>query len=160
MSDKRYSFMTGCYAHNIVKPHEFVKNLYVDKRMSCNAISEYLLKKYDIQVSAKHLSDIIKQFGVLRNYKERKLNAIKQGRMIYYRKPTHEKYKSGGISAKQRSKVLNRDKYICQLCGNGPKTGYSLEIHHKNGTSSDLDNLQTLCYLCHRGLHYSKRDDK
>jgi hypothetical protein len=154
--DKRYKFDNACIQNGIYNPLGFICKQY-QKGLSCNEISELLQDRYDIKVSAKHLSDKIKLKIGLRSYSERKQNAIKRGRMIYFKKPEHEKYKRNGLSAKIRYNVLVRDNFQCSICGNSPKTGATLEIHHINGKKNNLENLQTLCYLCHRGIHYSKR---
>uniref|UniRef100_A0A6M3IL35 Putative homing endonuclease n=1 Tax=viral metagenome TaxID=1070528 RepID=A0A6M3IL35_9ZZZZ len=159
MRNDKYTFLNACADNNIPNGWEYVKELYLNGR-SCNEIQEYLLTKYNIQVSAKHLSDNLKGMGVLRDYSERKLNAITRGRMIYRKKPKENKYKSLSVSQKLRFKVLTRDKFRCVLCGNTPNNGTILEIHHKIPANNDLNNLQTLCYNCHRGLHYSERDAK
>jgi 5-methylcytosine-specific restriction endonuclease McrA len=153
----KYTFIDACDANRLINPWQIVENLY-KQGSSCNEISEMFINKYNIKVSSKHLSDYIKEKGLLRSHSERKLNAIQRGRMIYHKKPIHEKYKSGSLSANTRIKVMQRDDFKCTLCGNSPKTGATLEIHHINGNSSELDNLQTLCYLCHRGLHSVKKN--
>jgi len=152
----KLTFKQKCTNIGIFNYTEYICKLY-NKGLSCNEIAEHFKDEHNISITAKHLSDKIKEKIGLRTHSERKLNAIKRGRMIYYKKPKHEKYRSGSISAKQRIAVLTKDDFKCTLCGNSPKTGYTLEIHHKNGTSSDLDNLQTLCYLCHRGLHATEK---
>jgi len=145
MEDKRYKFYNACVKAEINWQNIF--DLYQDG-MSGNEISEYLQKKYNITVSSKHLTDKIKKQGILRNYKDRKINAIKRGRMIYYREKKHI------LSPKIRMQVLKRDNFKCVLCGNSPKTGHSLEVYYKNGDKNDIDNLQTLCLSCYRGIHY------
>lgn len=152
----RRTFAQNCTVKGIFNPVEYIVKLY-QKGYSTIEISEYMLNEYDISITGKAITDKIKKEIPLRTYSERKLNAIKRKRMIYYKKPDAEKYKSGGLSTKIRFNVMTRDKFRCTLCGNSPATGSTLEIHHKNGTSSDLDNLQTLCFSCHRGLHADKR---
>ncbi len=55
-------------------------------------------------------------------------------------------------SSKIKSKVFNRDKFRCQKCG---YLGNSeeLEVHHinmrVNGGEDSIDNLITLCSICH-----------
>jgi 5-methylcytosine-specific restriction endonuclease McrA len=155
--DKRYKFENACIKNGIYSPDKYICKQYI-RGLSCNEIAEKLLNEYNIKVSVKHLSDKIKGLIGLRNYSERKKNAIKRGRMVYHKKPKHEKYKHGSLSSKIRFKVLQRDKFKCTLCGNSPETGATLEIHHINGAKNEIENLQTLCYSCHRGLHYTKRD--
>ena len=54
----------------------------------------------------------------------------------------------------RREAVLNRDNYICQVCG---KKHTLLEVHHiiwrSRGGSDDEDNLITLCHDCHSKIH-------
>lgn len=52
-------------------------------------------------------------------------------------------------------KVLKRDNYSCQICGNT----LQLVVHHKdksgqcNNPNNDIDNLVTLCRRCHINIH-------
>jgi 5-methylcytosine-specific restriction endonuclease McrA len=85
-----------------------------------------------------------------------------------------EKYHSGKISKDRlmsgdknncritipltiRWKVLKRDNYRCQRCGQSPTTNpkVELEIDHilpvSRGGTNDISNLQTLCKRCNQG---------
>jgi len=50
-----------------------------------------------------------------------------------------------------RDEVLKRDNYTCQHCG---KTDCRFEVHHKipakMGGKDEIDNLITLCSICHK----------
>ena len=48
--------------------------------------------------------------------------------------------------------VVERDKDICQMCGNDNQ----IVIHHidRNPTNNVLENLQTLCRACHCYVHH------
>ena len=68
----------------------------------------------------------------------------------------HDKDRFGGI----REKILQRDNFQCQICGNEEK----LCVHHidgtnylKSNTNNDLENLITLCKSCHSKLHWWQR---
>lgn len=154
----KYKFLDACDLKGLINPWSIVVEMY-NNGASCNEISEIFADKHQINVTSKHLSDYIKKKGLLRSYSERKINAIKRGRMVYTKKLKHEKCKSGNPSSKTRLTVLQRDNFKCTLCGNSPQTGSTLEIHHKNGANNDLKNLQTLCFLCHRGIHSLKKED-
>ena len=142
-------------------PREWLANMY-KKGKSCNEIAELLKDDHNITITARALSDKIRQITPIRTRQEAKQNAIKRGRMVYLKKPESEKYKQKGISALLRSEVLRRDDYKCIKCGNSPKTGYSIELHHRdcNPQNNTFDNLDTLCFLCHRGLHALKKEQK
>jgi 5-methylcytosine-specific restriction endonuclease McrA len=49
--------------------------------------------------------------------------------------------------------VFNRDNHHCRHCN----SSYGLHPHHvvyvSHGGKDELDNLITLCYLCHRDVH-------
>lgn len=137
-------------------PGEYLAKLYKSGK-SCNEITELLKDRHNITITARALADRIRKETPIRGKKEAKNNAIKSGRMVYFKKPEHQKYYSKGISARIRSEVFIRDEYKCTKCGNGPKNGYSIEIHHKNGPNNDMENLETLCFQCHRGLHALKK---
>ncbi len=61
------------------------------------------------------------------------------------------------ISATLRFKVLKRDDYRCQLCGDSPaiSRGTTLEVDHihpfSQGGPTTEDNLRTLCRRCNQG---------
>jgi predicted CopG family antitoxin len=58
-----------------------------------------------------------------------------------------------------RTKVLTRDKYKCRSCG----ASENLEIHHIETDVDDihaLDNLITLCRICHRRLPHKDENRK
>jgi 5-methylcytosine-specific restriction enzyme A len=69
---------------------------------------------------------------------------------INNKKQTRSRY----ISASVRVSVLNRDKYKCVFCGRNSQH-IELEVDHiipfSKGGSSDISNLQTLCFDCNRG---------
>lgn len=54
-------------------------------------------------------------------------------------------------------KVMQRDNYICQCCGNSSSD--NMEVHHLNGYNwfvegrTDEINAVTLCKLCHKNFH-------
>lgn len=55
---------------------------------------------------------------------------------------------------KLRWQILERDKYVCQYCGQGAPD-VKLEVDHKvalaDGGTNDLNNLITSCWACNRG---------
>jgi len=58
----------------------------------------------------------------------------------------------------QRRKALHRDGEQCQICGHTPPSPHcALEVHHicprSEGGTDNLDNLVTLCDLCHAVRH-------
>ena len=59
---------------------------------------------------------------------------------------------------KQRFRVMERDGWRCQLCGERPSLNEHvvLQVHHirpfGNGGLTDDENLITLCHTCHQGL--------
>ena len=62
------------------------------------------------------------------------------------------------LSIKDRWEVLNRDRFVCRLCGRGAGAIPGLALHvdhaksfHDGGTTEDLDNLWTLCSECNAG---------
>lgn len=72
--------------------------------------------------------------------------------------PAHDR----NISDATRRRALQRDKYTCRKCGWtyddwNPSDPRFLElhhvIHHATGGSNELDNLQTLCNVCHDEVH-------
>ncbi len=93
----RLTFSDKCIAVGIYNPPDYIKKLY-QKGLSCKEISELLFNKYKISITSKSISDKIKCQIPLRTYSERKINAIKRGRMVYY--------KDNGLSVEKRIKAL------------------------------------------------------
>jgi len=143
--------------------------------MSCNHLSEHFLKEYGVKVTAKGIEYYLKKNYIynsdgqlvpdsdfsMRTKALAKRNAMSKKRMVYRKKPEHEKYKSKSISAGTRMELLLEADYRCSLCGNGRHNGSSLEIHHKdfNEKNNNNSNYQVLCFLCHRGLHSLKNEE-
>jgi 5-methylcytosine-specific restriction endonuclease McrA len=55
---------------------------------------------------------------------------------------------------KIRKKILDRDDYICRICGDDGNDE-ALNVHHIDYTRSNNSpkNLVTLCAPCHRAVH-------
>ena len=53
-------------------------------------------------------------------------------------------------------KETKRNLNQCELCA----SEYKITIHHKDGNcfNNELDNLQVLCWSCHRKLHRSEEE--
>lgn len=60
------------------------------------------------------------------------------------------------ISEEKRKKLFGRDNFTCQKCGFQDKTTEEIELHHivlrVSDGESDIQNLITLCNICH---HYA-----
>jgi len=158
--NKQNTFFNFCHRDlGIEDVQGHLKELYLSG-MSSNHIAEHFYKKYGRVISPRGIDHYLKEDDTFkrRTYSEAKKLAMKSGRMIYRKKPEHEKYKAKYVSVGKRIQVLQRDDFRCCLCGNGRHNGYSVEIHHKKPESSELVDLQTLCYQCHRGLHALQRE--
>lgn len=46
--------------------------------------------------------------------------------------------------------VLGRDESKCRVCGEDK----NLELHHINPASNNVEDIITLCYICHRAVHH------
>lgn len=55
----------------------------------------------------------------------------------------------------RRNRVLIRDKYTCKRCKKvyGKRWKMYLRAHHKKGRSHSLENLETICWKCHKEIH-------
>ena len=69
---------------------------------------------------------------------------------------------------RQRKLALERDGYICQLCGTTQEeNGRELDVHHirpyklfnDKNEANQLDNLISLCHHCHRFIHSNHNID-
>lgn len=70
---------------------------------------------------------------------------------------------SSGISLSLRKRVLAKDNHKCKICGvkDWDKIPSILHIHHivevKNGGTNDMENLETLCFVCHLEVKHGFR---
>jgi 5-methylcytosine-specific restriction endonuclease McrA len=70
------------------------------------------------------------------------------------------RYKTAGSSSdipgwtKIRAQILERDSYMCRICGKDAVEA-QLNVHHIDWDRShnDLDNLVTVCHSCHKAVH-------
>ena len=78
-------------------------------------------------------------------------------------KPDAREVNARAPTPKQRMRILERDGYRCQICGERPSNNEHivLHVHHvrpfgEGGLTID-ENLITLCHTCHAGLdpHYN-----
>lgn len=152
MNSKKRGLWYDLYRQGIKNPEDFIKNEYLNGK-SGQEIVEYLDIRFNISTTAKTVQDWAKKGNYLRSFSEAKRLAMSRGRMIYVKKPINERYKTKSISSGIRYKVLIRDGSRCTMCGWSVKDGAELEVHHINGEESTPDNLITLCFECHRGLH-------
>lgn len=60
------------------------------------------------------------------------------------------------LTDNQKKAVFERDNYTCQNCGHVGEYGYHpdcVQVHHikprRDGGTNDIDNLMTLCAICH-----------
>ncbi len=76
--------------------------------------------------------------------------------------PVHDR----NINDATRRQALQRDNYTCRNCGWtyddwNPSDPRFLElhhvIHHVRGGSNELENLKTLCNVCHDGVHKQEK---
>jgi len=56
--------------------------------------------------------------------------------------------------SKIRSRIIERDGYVCRICGVDAVEG-SLNVHHidYNRSHNEPKNLVTLCATCHKDIH-------
>jgi 5-methylcytosine-specific restriction endonuclease McrA len=89
-----------------------------------------------------------------------RIRRVQQGELaesrLYERRKSHA-FLRRAIPLKTRTAVLKRDGHQCVECGASARTDKStrLEVDHivpvARGGSSELDNLQTLCFACNQG---------
>lgn len=127
-------------------------NLYTNKRMSGQEISNWLFNNYGIKLTARSIQRRVKKYNKTRNIKKAFNLAIQKGR-VKWRKKTN-KITRIRLSNKLRYKILKRDNFRCVLCGRKPPDVF-LEVDHikriKDGGKHIESNLRTLCNLCNNG---------
>lgn len=86
-------------------------------------------------------------------------NMVEEGKSIEGFEPNKQDYKNREIlDPALRKAVLVRDDNTCQCCGlHGQEYNDVFDIHHKVevylGGSDDINNLITVCTVCHRLIH-------
>jgi 5-methylcytosine-specific restriction endonuclease McrA len=108
-------------------------------------------------LTIRQIQRICAKFGVSRTISESYRLAIKEGRMVYYKRPEHLKIKRKRLDDKQRYHILGRDKSTCKMCGRKARDGERMEVDHiDNDFNNNVDsNLQILCQACNRGKTYN-----
>ena len=128
---------------------------YITLQKSCDEISEDLAK-IGIKITPRTLNRWLKRLEIkTRNGKESFNLAIKRGRIDYEHQRKQAKFSRKTLQPKLRYKILERDEFKCQKCGNTAKNGALLEVDHitpvSKGGKTEYNNLETLCWLCNKG---------
>lgn len=139
---------------------EKIRELYIDQKMSCPQIAEYIKQNSGQVITARSIQRHLAKNGLTRTVAQSYKNAMSTGRMRWAYK--EYKTKRSTLSKRLRYEVLERDVWRCVLCGNTPKTGAILEVDHivpmcKGGTSHK-NNLRTLCYECNQGKRLTEKE--
>jgi len=68
---------------------------------------------------------------------------------------SHKTTERDRMSQSLRYSIMERDGFVCKMCGRGNGDGIKLEIDHivpvSKGGQTEASNLQTLCFDCNRG---------
>ena len=73
------------------------------------------------------------------------------------RKPTNkERSEYRNEYKRERLKALQRDSHRCSECGSTHLLGVHHIIHRKHGGTNDVNNLITLCNVCHSNKHINE----
>lgn len=72
----------------------------------------------------------------------------------------YKRYINGKKFRELRKLVFERDGYKCQLCNSSE----NLTVHHKTydnlyNEENHLEDLITLCYICHCAIHKNKKNN-
>ena len=93
-----------------------------------------------------------KSNAATRRYRQKNLEECRRrGRECQVK--LNNKNRFGGL----KFKVLERDRYICQICKKDVSGKGLAVVHHKDGDKQNntMKNLVTLCKSCHPKIHYS-----
>jgi len=82
------------------KAYYFLKALHKDRNLTAPAIKEYLFQKYQISIGGRHLTLIMRNWGILDTHIEALRKRVYTGRMDYKRRKID--YKSRDIDYKKR----------------------------------------------------------
>lgn len=116
-------------------------------------------EKFDMMDKIKKCLVCGKEFEVRQQYRKQKYcseKCLNKSEKLFGGKQERDlEYKNQIRFDGNRYKVLERDDYTCQVCGNTTQ----LVLHHKDESgqsdnpNNEIDNLITLCRRCHINIH-------
>lgn len=85
------------------------------------------------------------------------------GMILKKGKPKKQKEMRANIDPRLRLQILARDNFRCRFCGRTPRDCLRLEVDHMTpiflGGTDNKNNLQTLCYECHKGKTITEKKE-
>lgn len=125
-------------------------DLYVNKKMSCQDVSEYILKETGAKYSQQYIRNIIKMSGKMRTRQEA-YELLKFG--SEYKSPIVAKINDKPISLAKRFRVFERNKFKCPFCGNKDSLHlYNIHENYQFGKNNDF-NLTIACPECAKKMN-------
>ena len=102
---------------------------------------------------------MIADYEVLKREYHKARDAFYRYVRIHHNKMDWYEYMQSPEWQRLRNEALRRDKYVCQLCGEGK----NLHVHHVSyehvGTARELDDVVCLCARCHDEVHAAHGDE-
>ena len=133
---------------------DLLRELYLDKQLSGEEISELIEREVGITYSARSVQRTIAEYGEMRSAKEAFGLAIEKGRVDWTKHWTRSERKQPQLSRKLRYEVLKKAGFKCILCGVSGRES-ELQVDHiiavVHGGKNEETNLRCLCVDCNVG---------
>lgn len=126
-----------------------------DKSFKIINISDYPIEEYVSVITGRTLNLVKTSLRVLTQHKL--IEEIENGIEVKRFWLTNQEWRTTKEYKEWRNAVFNRDNYTCQSC---KVRGGKLNAHHiksfskYEGLRFDVSNGVTLCYTCHKEVHY------
>jgi hypothetical protein len=125
-------------------------DLYSNKKMSCQDVSEFIQKETGVKYSTQYIRNLIKMSGKMRTRQEA-YELLKLG--SDYKSPIITKINNKPISLAKRFRVFERNKFRCPFCGCKEDLHlYNIHENYEFGKNNDF-NLTVACLECSKKMN-------
>jgi hypothetical protein len=157
----KYELLECCHNPNVIQIHTQFANDTIHKRNFCKNCYKifkthkkvpgeklYFLDKYRTEKARELYNNYRDQYS--KRWSD--IYKLQHRFQVQSWNEKYEKYLNSNEWKELRQRILNRDKYICQIC----KTNKAVQVHHltykRLGNEQDFD-LISVCLPCHELEH-------
>ena len=132
-------------------------DLYDKKKMSCNDISNYILKETGVTYSAQYIRNVVKIYGYIRSRTQAYENMkIGNGE---YKSPIVKIMNDKPITFSKRFRIMQKNHFVCACCGTKENINlYRINKDYPYGKNNDF-NLTSACGKCAVEKNYIITED-
>ncbi len=140
-----------------------ITRLYGEE-MSAPEISEWIGRETGLKITARSIQRTLHGLGLMRARDVAFRLAMKRGRVVWQLEEdaTRKSAAKHQLARGLRFKILERDRWTCQLCGMNPEQGGLMQVDHikarVHGGEDTEENLRTLCLDCNAGKREARSE--